>query len=951
MPRTYVALDLETTGLDPERDAILEVGAVKFQGEKVLEVFTSLVNPGRHIPRKVVDLTGITQEEAEQAPSLWTVLPRLQRFVGRLPVVGHNIAFDLAFLRRHGLFEDQEALDTFELAGVLVPHAGRYSLGALARELGVSLPATHRALDDARATHALFIALFQRASRLPVRILEEIVEAAAMAGWSARRFFQDAVRAAARQAFSGTIGAQLAARRGAEAGLPLLTPRSRPPRPLEPASERTHLDVDQLAAFLERDGPFARAFPGYEYRPQQVAMLRAVAHALNEGEHLLVEAGTGTGKSVAYLLPAIHWAVQNGERVVISTNTINLQEQLYDKDLPTLQKLLPFKFRATVLKGRSHYLCPAQLQALRKVGPKDPVEARVLAKVLLWLPHTLTGDGDELFLPNQAERAVWRRLSADNEACVPEQCQAYAEGTCFFYRARWEAEAAHLIIVNHALLLADVAVENRALPRYRYLIVDEAHHLERATTDQLSFQVDRLAVTRLLRELGGSRSDRRTTGLLGDVVVRCRAGLPSALRAQVEALVQELGEMVADLLGRTESFFDSLEAFLAEHGPNRHRSNYARRLRLTPGMRRQPSWSRVEIAWENAAIQLRALAEGLERLVRGLDNLEGYNVPDREDLMVRLAGMRGRLTTIEAQLRALVSEPSENAIYWLSAGPGNQPLSAHAAPLHVGPLVRQHLLEEKEAVVMTSATLRVAGSFDFIRDRLHAWEAEELAVGSPFDYARSTLVYLVDDIPEPNQSGYQTAVERGLVELFKATEGRGLALFTSYNQLRATARAIAEPLAEADIVVYEQGGGASRRQLLEQFKGAERAVLLGTRSFWEGVDIPGEALSCLAIIRLPFSVPDDPIFAARSETFEQPFFEYAVPETILRFLQGFGRLIRTRTDRGVVAIFDRRLLTKSYGQAFLDSLPEPTIRRGPLASLPGAAARWLARANSQGPED
>jgi DNA polymerase-3 subunit epsilon/ATP-dependent DNA helicase DinG len=248
---------------------------------------------------------------------------------------------------------------------------------------------------------------------------------------------------------------------------------------------------------------------------------------------------------------------------------------------------------------------------------------------------------------------------------------------------------------------------------------------------------------------------------------------------------------------------------------------------------------------------------------------------------------------------------------------------------------------------MTSATLRVAQSFDFIRERLHAWDADELAVGSPFDYGESTLVYLVDDISEPRHPGqaghqtYQRSLEAGLLALVKATKGRTLALFTAYHQLRATARAISAPLARADITVYEQGDGTSRRQLLENFKSSERAVLLGTRSFWEGVDVPGEALSCLAIVRLPFSVPTDPIFASRAETFDQPFFEYSVPDAVLRFLQGFGRLIRTRTDRGVVAVFDKRLLTKSYAAAFIDSLPGPTIRSGPLASLPAAAARWI----------
>ena len=293
----------------------------------------------------------------------------------------------------------------------------------------------------------------------------------------------------------------------------------------------------------------------------------------------------------------------------------------------------------------------------------------------------------------------------------------------------------------------------------------------------------------------------------------------------------------------------------------------------------------------------------------------------------------------------MITQFSPSSIHWLEVGQRGDQLSLHAAPLHVGSLVEEHLFRKKESVVLTSATLRTEGTFDYLRNQLDAWDADELAVGSPFDYTNSAMVYLVDDIAEPGQPGYQRTLEQGMVALFRATEGRALALFTSYRQLRATFQAIRAPLALAGVMVQAQGQGVSRAQLLENFRTRDRQVLLGTRSFWEGVDVPGEALSCLTIARLPFNVPSDPVFAARSETFDQPFLEYAVPEAILRFLQGFGRLIRARSDRGVLAVFDRRLLSKSYGPMFTGSLPNPTLRRGPIALLPRAAAQWLEGSN------
>jgi predicted DnaQ family exonuclease/DinG family helicase len=936
MPRTYVALDLETTGLDSDRDAIIEIGAVKFRADEVLDTFSTFIDPGRPIPLPITELTGICNEDVAGAPTLHSVLPRLTNFVGAHPIVGHSIQFDMAFLRRHSHLLENEIIDTFELATILVTSAERYSLESLAGLLGITLKQAHRALDDAQATYHLFRALLNRAAALPPRVLKEIVGHSERARWSAVTFFRDALKEAAQHPPEPH-----ASPTAAPAG-PLFTAAQGERKPRQPEAERTLLDVDQLAALLEEGGTFETHFPGYEHRPQQVAMLRSVARALNEGRHMLIEAPTGVGKSLAYLIPAVHWAEQNGERVVISTNTINLQEQLHRKDLPDLARVLSFAFDAAVLKGRSHYLCLSRLQALRRRGANSPDEARLLAKILVWQLETTDGDGDSLFIPDPIERALWRQLSADHEGCDPERCHRFHQSACYFYNARQAAESAHLIIVNHALLLADVAVQNRALPEYKHLIVDEAHHLEAATTDGLSFETDQVNMQRLLSEMGKVGQVGRVTGLLAEMLGRCqKANLPGELMQQMELFVGKVGMAAERAARHLDTFFDRLEEFVAEQAEGR-RNQYAFRLRLTSGLRVQPAWGAIEIAWDDANVPLKAAVDGLERLAGSLEDLEEYDIPDAEDLQAQMLGVARRLGEAAGQIGQMITQPSPSLIYWLESSPGGDSLSLHAVPLHVGPLVEEHLFNKKESVVLASATLRTAGSFDYLRERLHAWEADELAVGSPFDYKRSTLVYLVDDIPEPGQQGYQQAVEQGMAALFRATDGRALALFTSYSQLRATLQAIRAPLAQAGITVEAQGEGISRSQLLENFCTGERRVLLGTRSFWEGIDVPGDPLSCLAIAKLPFSVPSDPVFAARSETCDQPFLEYAVPETILRFLQGFGRLIRTRSDRGVVAIFDKRMLTKSYGSLFLESLPEPTIRQGPLTLLPQVAAEWLA---------
>lgn len=562
----------------------------------------------------------------------------------------------------------------------------------------------------------------------------------------------------------------------------------------------------------------------------------------------------------------------------------------------------------------------------------------MLAKVLVWLPSTQTGEQGELFMPDPVEQALWSKISAESDTCTVERCRYRERGRCFFYRARQAAEKAHVIIVNHALLLSDIATENRVLPEYHYLIVDEAHHLEANVTSQLSFEADQRAVERILNDLARPLGVARSIGFLADLLIRFRGKLPPNLWAQLDDQVRRLQRQVEQTLANLYAFFDGLAAFLREHSTQR--GEYDQRLRLTGGLRIQPAWTEVEIAWEDLSARLLPLVDELEGLRAFLGDLDGED-DEIEGLAQECAGYAMRLRETHGQINACISQPTSSHIYWATVAARDSRVTLHAAPLHVGSLVERHLFHPKEVVILTSATLTTGASFDFLRGRLAAAEADELAVGSPFDFKGSALLCLPTDIPEPNEPYYQKTVEQTLVALCRASQGRALVLFTSYSQLQSTAKAITRPLADSGLAVFQQGAGVSRIQLLESFRTTERSVLLGTRSFWEGVDVVGPALSVLVISRLPFAVPDDPVFAARSETFENPFAEFAVPDAILRFRQGFGRLIRTKTDRGVVVVLDKRILTKSYGPQFLSSLPDCTVAKLPLAEIPEAARRWL----------
>lgn len=929
---SIVALDIETTGLDPQRDAIIEIGAVRFEGRRVEGEWHSLVNPGRPIPPFITQLTGINNEMVMGKPTIREVLPELVRFTGDAVVLGHNVGFDLGFLRRFNILVDNDSVDTYELASVLLPTAGRYNLGALGQELGIPLPATHRALDDARVTRAVFLRLFEEASQLPLSLLAEIVRLGENLDWGAYWAFRRVLRARTREIVSAD---QLAHRYQG----PLFdNSYHRPSAPLEPAEETAPLDIEEAAAVLEYGGVFSQRFPHFEYRPQQVAMLRAVAESLSVGRHLLVEAGTGTGKSMAYLVPAALWASQNNTRVLISTNTINLQDQLINKDIPDLRDTLGLEVNAAVLKGRGNYLCPRRMEALRRRSPQNAEEMRVLAKILVWLRGTESGDRSELNLNGPVEREIWARLSADDENCSTESClKQHTGAVCPFYRARRAADSAHILIVNHALLLADVATGNRVLPQYDALIVDEAHHLEDAATNALSFRLTQGEVDRILRELGGPQA-----GALGWLLDAARNNLSPSEYASLDNTANRITDHAFRFSSQARSFFDTLEQFLIEQRDGRPASMYNQQERILPATRMQPAWMAVEAAWDDAQHSLESLIEQLTSVVLSL--AKGLDLFEEEDQELHgvLSNLLRRLSELAENMEGLVFKPDPGRIYWVELHATRGWIAVNAAPLEIGQLMQKYFWHEKTSVILTSATLTAAGEFDYMRNRLMAEEAYELALGSPFDYESSTLLYIAKDIPEPSdRQGHQRGLETGITNLCKATGGRTLVLFTSYDQLRRTSAAIAPHLARDGITVYEQGEGASAHSLLETFRSTDRAVLLGTRAFWEGVDVPGEALSVLVIAKLPFDVPSDPIIAARSETFEDPFNQYSLPEAILRFRQGFGRLIRTQFDRGVVVILDTRVLTKRYGRAFLESLPRCTNRVGPLSELPRQAAQWL----------
>jgi ATP-dependent DNA helicase DinG len=606
----------------------------------------------------------------------------------------------------------------------------------------------------------------------------------------------------------------------------------------------------------------------YEHRPQQIQMAEAVERALETKTHLVVEAGTGVGKSLAYLVPLIIWSREANQRAVVATYTKALQQQLVDKDLPFLKRVLG-DFRYALCVGGENYLCLRRFDQLRMGDLYEQNEVEPLNRLFSWSTVTRTGLRSDL--DSEPPAALWAKACRQTDLCFGKDCAFHRD--CFYQRAKAVEQQAHVLVANHHLFFADMATGNNVLPFHKAVVFDEAHQVEEVATDYLGIEVTNYSVRYLLDGL---------------VSHRTRKGLLTRLTVQ-DHEVQIIRGMVDGLRVVSDNFFLNLHPFLQKEPVLR-----VRKRDIVPDILSEP-------------------------LLELQDALLALTVESHEEEM-EVKAFAGRARGMAQAVRINLEQSEEGFVYW--AERENQRYRLVASPVDVADTLRENLFGKVETVVLTSATLSAAGSFTYIRTRLGMEAGNELLLDSPFDFQNQALLYIASDLEDQQAEGYQAKFDEELKTLLSVTQGRTLVLFTSYGQLRKSAERLRKEMPQLGLLCQ---GEMPAYRLVEQFKGLSKVVLLGTASFWQGIDIPGDALQCVVIAKLPFAVPDDPIIEARMERLKNPFFEFQVPQATLLFRQGFGRLIRTKTDRGAVVVLDSRIMTRNYGKWFLRSIPQCRI--------------------------
>ena len=1036
-PPILVALDLETTGLHAEQDAILEVAAIKFQGVTVLDTLETLVAPERSIPYRVQRLTGITSQQLVGVPQFESIAKDLQLFIGDYPIVGHSIPFDVGFLRRRGLVRNNPLIDTFELETVLLPSLPSYNLGQVADALGVSVAhGRHRAMVDTVLAMEVFLALYQRLQTVDLALLKDLANLDAPHTWPLLAFFRHELRD--RQEKEGLRGVPI---RGS-LGDPFAAQQGMDPRILSFAIAREGDNQQAHSVQTAEMGATNPALNTLEHLQNLVEVIpeqtdqtapmgyrtarRAVLEAMTQKTTLLMEVTLGGSDCTPALLPVLEWLSdaptetnpnQSPRRLLIACSNQQSARRLIETELPRLQASLRSNLPMAYLAEDGGYLCVHRWfgAALRRTSGELTVEqARGLAKQGLWAQQTLTGERSELTMLPQ-EITAWERISSgveripsadERSGSAYQRCVYRQKGYCFVSRAEERVKAARIVVTTHAGLLDDLCGSHSLLTAIDHRLILDADLLEEEIVRWSSVELDQTRLLGLLNTIGTELPDGRYQGLLALAAPALRENGPGGLsttptvgKSEVDARMrswfQTLGQASASVSALFGSFGQLLEEFLQhgsggnnsgrDKGRNSHGGRNNERvdqpLRLTAGTRNLGAWTNVEHAWQHTAQRLQAVIDFVheaERMLlttqRGHHRLD-VGIGEESSVTTELSAIAYKLLKQKRLGQQALGLGESDMVYWLRMPPV-PPLSVQQAALQrqaisstsvssdiqtvenapvpmlygqlvqISALLKRTVLNENAGTILAGASLSVDNNYSFIRGRFGLENDACPALSVVTEHHEQTLLYLPNDVPEPNAPQYQRNLDEALIQLATALDGQMAILYTSHAALRSSYAAMKPVLEGRGILVLGQGIDGSPRQLWQLFASQGHVIVIGTGNFWDTIGDIGQVPVCTFITRLSMPVLNDPPIAARAEHYSDQLHQFTVPVAALRLRRALNRFAWSDSRRNAVVLFDRRVLSKEYGSTILHSLPRCSQRQAAVSHMPETILDWLTASGS-----
>ena len=930
MKNKYVVIDLETTGHSAAKgDKIIEIGMVVIENDVITDQFSSFFQPNKEIPSFISNLTGITSTDVKDAPHFYDKANDIVAILKDAYIVAHNVSFDLGFLNgelQELLYKplNNPVLDTVELSRVLFPYAPGFKLGQLAEYFKLEHRDPHRALSDAYVTAELFLILKTKLYKMPYETITHLLKLESILKSD---LFSILTNVKNKLSFSLSEDSSIHTYKGLAFK-----------RPVEFSTEESTPQLS-YGAFLddiyEDDGALKQFLPTYEKREGQRDMSEHIYDAFQSNYHALIEAETGTGKSLGYLLPAIYESVKTGQRIIISTFTTQLQSQLLDEETPLMKKLLPFPFHVALLKGKRHYISLEKFEKELRSEQRDNYDvALTKAMILVWLTETETGDIDEISLPSSGYY-FYNKVSSDIEGAIQPSSPWF--NYSFYQKARERAQKANIIIVNHALLCTDMYNDYSFIPSYQKTIIDEAHHLEDTASHHYGLKLDYVDIIYSLNQIGGSEDNGWFHNLI-DNHTSIKNDIP----------IDKWDQLMNDLKYELDQLFRTIFQYVVDqHKKDKSTSDIGRlQYRFEEEKEEKTSWSLIKEMINRLTFYFRDMIHFLIQINQNIE-LDKHEEDEMQAFLVELQ------TYIDSFEHLFIEGKSSEHVKWIEVevyGAKNA-VYLYSEPTDVSTILSTDLFNEKKSVILTSATLTMRNSFSYIQKRLGIPEERLIKekIKSPFSYQNQVQLMIPNDFPDIKYGkldDFIYSVAEAIISLAEITSGRMLVLFTSYDMLRRTYYLLKETSEFYGFNLIAQGiSSGSRSRLKKNFQTYDKAILLGTSSFWEGIDIPGENLSCLMIARLPFQPPNHPLYEAKSKNLEangkNPFFELALPHAVLRFKQGFGRLIRSTNDRGIVFICDARIVKARYGSFFTKSIPDVPISYDSTSVLMQNAKVWF----------